>query len=110
MSNPITLVKTREKLQELSHQRYGAFTLRYGEHAKFLDSVWHDMRQSFAARRTLFAFDPNKYFTKGSELSASARLELITLLKAEYIGCDISNFEVILGSQCIENLIIINWS
>jgi len=102
------MLKTRASLQLLSKQNYGNVSLKIHETDKFLDTVWHEMRSSFAHGNTLFAFDPYNYFRM--EIPVWFRNQLLELLKQEYTDCTVSYVETIRGKDMIEKLIIISWS
>lgn len=102
------MLKTRASLQLLSKQSYGNRSLKIHETDKFLDTVWHEMRSSFAHGNTLFAFDPYNYFRM--EIPVWFRNQLLELLKQEYTDCTVSYVETIRGKDMIEKLIIISWS
>lgn len=102
------MLKTRASLQLLSKQNYGNRSLKIHETDKFLDTVWHEMRSSFAHGNTLFAFDPYNYFRM--EIPVWFRNQLLELLKQEYTDCTVSYVETIRGKDMIEKLIIISWS
>jgi hypothetical protein len=114
-TGPHTLIKSRETLQAICNdwqelRKYEAFD-------RILDYIWNEIKKPGKGKtKQIFHLAEILRIGRHSTINLEAfRLELIEILKKEYLGCDVSYVETKTTGYdgkilIVEQLIIIDWS